>query len=58
MLGSYLLAGMKDRLMIKLTGKTVDVICEVNTKYNDFVSLEKVKRVLYLKLKKSLYGCM
>ena len=44
--------------MIKLTGKTVDVMYEVNTSYNNFISLEKGKRVLYLKLKKALYGCI
>ena len=53
--GAYLLANMKDQVMIKITGKNVDVICEVNNIYNSFVSSENRKRVLYLKLKKDIY---
>ena len=56
--GAYLLTDTKDHVMIKLTGKTVDVMCEIITKYNSFVSSEKGKRDLCLKLKKTIYDCI
>ena len=56
--GVYLLVDMKVHVLIKLTGKTVEVMYEVNNKYKIFVVLDDRKRVLYLKSKKTIYGCM
>ena len=49
--GAYLLANMKDHILIKLSVKTLKVMCEVNIKYESIVASENGKRVLYLKLK-------
>ena len=56
--GAYLLANMQDYVLIKLTGKTVDIMCGVDKVYEEYVAMENGKRVLYLRLKKALYGCM
>ena len=56
--GTYLKANMDNFVLVKLTGKTVDIMCEVSNEYEKFVGIENGKRVLYLRLKKALYGCM
>ena len=56
--GEYLLANMKDYVLVKLTGKSVDIMCGVSAEYEKYVGIENGKRVLYLRLKKELYGCM
>ena len=56
--GAYLKANIMDYILVKLTGKTVEIMCEVSSEYKKFVGMENRKRVLYLRLKKSLYGCM
>ena len=56
--GAYLLANMKDYVLVKLTGKTVDIMCGVSKDYERFVATENGKKVLYLRLRKALYGCM
>ena len=56
--GAYLLANMKDYVLVKLTGRTVDIMCGVDKGYEEYVAIENGKRVLYLRLKKTLYGCM
>ena len=56
--GAYLLADMKDHVIVKLSGKTVEVMCKVNIKCIDYITQENGKQVLYLKLKKFIYGCI
>ena len=56
--GAYLLAEMKDHVIVKLTGIAVDVLCRANNSYQKFVSLEKGRKVIYLKLERALYGCI
>lgn len=46
--GPYLIMDMHDHVIVKLTGESVDVMCEVNIKY-------KNKKVLYRNLLKSSY---
>ena len=50
--GAYLLVNMKDYVLIKLTGKTVDIMCGVDKVYEEYVAMENGKRMLYLRLKK------
>ena len=57
-MGAYLLADMKDYVLVKLKVKSVDIICGVSEDYEKYISIENGKRVLYLRLKKALYGCM
>ena len=56
--GAYLKAKMEDYVLVKLVGKEVEIMCKVSDKYKEFVGMENGKRVLYLRLKKALYGCM
>ena len=56
--GAYLIANMKDYVLVRLTGESVDIICDVNPTYKKFVTMENGKKVLYMKLVKALYGCM
>ena len=56
--GAYLNADMPDFTVMKLTGEAVNIMCRVNPKYKDFVTVEKGKRVLYVQLLKALYGCV
>jgi len=59
-IGSYLIMAdiMDEFTMLKLTRESVNIMCEVNLKYKDFVILENRKKELYLHLLKALYGCM
>lgn len=50
--GVYLLADTKDHVIVKLTGESVEIICDACIKYKKYVSHENGKKVLYL------YGCM
>ena len=56
--GAYLLALMDDYVLVKLTGEPVETMCKISEKYEEYVTMEGGKRVLYLQLKKALYGCM
>ena len=54
----YLLADQDDFIVVKLTGESVDVLCDVDNGYKEYVTLEKGKKVLYVQLLKALYGCL
>ena len=56
--GAYLLANMDDYVLIRLVGEPVDTMCGISKGYQKYVTMEKGKKVLYLRLKKALYGCM
>ena len=56
--GAYLLALMDDYVLIKLTGTPIDTLCNISQEYVKYITMENGKRVLYLRLKKALYGCM
>ena len=56
--GAYLLALMDDYVLVKITGRAVETLCDISAEYEQYVAVESGKRVLYLKLKKALYGCM
>ena len=56
--GAYLNANMDDFVLVKLTGDEVDLLCSLNKSYNEFVTVEKGKKALYLQLVKALYGCI
>ena len=56
--GAYLLAEMKDHVMVKLTGVAVEVLRNVNEKYRSFATFEKGRKIIYLKLERALYGCI
>ncbi|KAL7574572.1 hypothetical protein ACA910_015922 [Epithemia clementina (nom. ined.)] len=56
--GAYLNARMTDFVVMKLTGDAVDIMCQVNTSYAAFVTIEKGQKVLYVQLARALYGCV
>ena len=56
--GAYLLAQMNDYVLVKLTGKPVETMYIISNTYKKYVTLENRKKVLYVRLKKTLYGCM
>ena len=58
--GAYLHAKMPEekRLLLKLRGQFVDIMCNVNPEYLPYVRVEKGVKVLYLRLLRALYGCL
>ncbi len=56
--GAYLKAYMKDYVIMKFTGVSVDILCEMNPKYIPFVTIENGVKVLYVRLIKAIYGCV
>ena len=58
--GAYLHAIMpEDReIVMVLRGKFVDIMCEVDPSYNEYVKYVKGKKVLYLRVLRALYGCI
>ena len=56
--GEYLIANLDEFIIVKLIGKRAEMMFTVNAKYNQYVTYEKGKQVLYLKVNKALYGCM
>jgi len=56
--GVFLKADMDVFVLMKLKGATVDIMCELDPLLEDFVSIKKGKRVLYMQLIKALYRCV
>jgi uncharacterized protein YeaC (DUF1315 family) len=56
--GAYLNASMDDFTLLKVEGESVDILCSISKTYEEFVTHEKGKKVLYLQLLKALYGCV
>ena len=56
--GAYLNAKMKDEVLMKITGKEVDLFCEIDPSLREFVVSENGKDVLYVQLDRALYGCV
>jgi hypothetical protein len=56
--GAYLKAYMKDFVLMKFTGNTVRILCEMNPKHKSFVAVENGQEVLYVCLIKAIYGCV
>ena len=52
------MADMEDKVIVKLTGDAVDIMCKVNKKYIPFIAREKGRKVMYVRLRKALYGCI
>ena len=56
--GAYLQTLMTDFIIVKLTGQSVRIMCDVLPSFASNVTTEKGKEVLYMRLNKALYGCM
>jgi hypothetical protein len=46
------------KVILKLEGEFVDIMCQVNPSYKPYVRMEHGKKVLYLRILKALYGCI
>jgi hypothetical protein len=55
---AYLRVAMKDFVIMKFTGDSVDILCEMNPEYRKFVCIENGQKVLYVRLLKAIYGCV
>jgi len=55
---AYLKADMNDYTLLKFMGESVDIMCKMNPKYEEYVTTESGKKVLYVQLLKALYGCV
>ena len=51
-------ADMNDYTLLKFTGDSVDIMCKMNPKYEEYVILESGRQVLYVLILKALYGCV
>jgi hypothetical protein len=56
--GAYLNAEMDDYVLLKFSGRDVEIFCEMNPDYKQHVTMERGKPVLYTRLLKALYGCV
>ena len=56
--GAFLLADMPDFVVVRLKGGVVRILCEAEPNWKSYVITENNEPVLYLKLVKSLYGCI
>ena len=59
--GAYLHAEMDDFTILKLTREMVDIFCQMNKKYEQYVTIEGGKKVLYLKLlglRQNIFYCI
>jgi hypothetical protein len=56
--GAYLKAFMEDFVILKFSGKAVEILCRMSSKYLPYVCEENGKKVIYVQLKKALYGCV
>ena len=49
---------MKDLVIMKITGRSVELFCKLNPSLEEFVTMEGKTKVLYVQLDKALYGCV
>ena len=56
--GAYLNAKMIDEVIMRITGKEVDLFLEIDPSLAEFVVYENGVKVLYVQLDKALYGCV
>jgi hypothetical protein len=56
--GAYLKAQMDDFVLMKFTGESVDILCKMDPRYLDFVTMAGKTKVVYVRLVKAIYGCV
>ena len=52
------MAPIDDFVLVKLNNESVDIMCKVNPTLQQYVTKERDRKVLYLQLSRTLYGCM
>ena len=59
MLGAYLHPDMDKEVHMVLTGTIAELLCKVKPElYRKYVQDHNGKKVLYVRLRKALYGCL
>ena len=53
--GAYLKTEMTDYVLVKVLGESAQIMCEVNPQFREFMTKERNKDVVYMRLKKALY---
>ena len=57
--GAFMHADMDETVHMRIDGPMAELLCRVDPdKYGEFVTVEKGKPVIYVKLKKALYGTL
>ena len=56
--GAFLLSKIAELILIKVDGDDLVSLLDANPEYEEYVTVEHGKRVLYLKLRTALYGIM
>ena len=58
--GAFLQAKMPEgkTVIMRIRGRFVDILCEVNPEYKKYVTIENGKKVLYVKVLRAIYGCI
>ena len=56
--GAFLLSKIAEFVLVKIDGGMLNIMCDVNTRYKEFVTIERGRKVLFLKLRTVLYGIM
>jgi Ca2+-binding EF-hand superfamily protein len=58
--GAYLHAKMPPdkQILLKLRGEFVDIMCNVNEQHRPNIVIENGKKVLYMRVKRAIYGCI
>jgi Reverse transcriptase (RNA-dependent DNA polymerase) len=56
--GAYLNAVMMDFVLMRISGRAVEIFCTVNPEYRPYVFYENGVPVLLVQLVKALYGCV
>ena len=61
--GAFLQASLEpkpnnERVLMKLVGNFVDIMCKVNPEHQENVIYENGKKVLYLEVLQAIYGCI
>jgi hypothetical protein len=56
--GAYLHALMKRFISMRFVGWAVDLLCDVNPEYKQYVVYEGKTKVLYVRCNKAIYGCV
>ena len=52
------MADQDDYVLVKFTGESVNVLCNVDSSYKEYVVLEEGRKVIYLQLLKTLNGTL
>jgi len=48
----------EEKVIMKIRGKLVEILCDIDTKYEDFVVKENEKKVINVHIKKAIYGLL